>query len=44
MLEFPILWDDTSADSYSSMKDKYPKFYIISFFFSPILYFYDTKE
>ena len=44
MVEFPIFWVFTSADYYSSMKDKSPTFYVSSSCLFATLKFTDTNE
>ena len=41
---FPIFWDITSADSYSSMNIKHPKLYVRPYCISTTLQFTDINE
>ena len=43
MLYFPLLWAVTSTNYYSSTKNKYQTFYVISYFIYTTLKFTDTK-
>ena len=44
MLNFSLFWSVTSADSYSSIKDTYQAFYVISYYLSTKLKFTDMKK